>query len=117
MSTWATHWSRTVQTRTPSLHGRRRSSSIRPPKGSKRRSMTSRIASAGSRVARRPLSSLLLFLQVALLAACATAPSRAPISDHARRALALLAERYGELTDIRTLADVSLRKGSDRQRH
>src|SRR6476660_9921447 len=93
MSTWATHWSRTVTTRTPSLHGRRRSSSIRPPKGSRRRSMTSRIASAGSRVARRPLSSLLLVMQVALLAA-----------------------RYGELTDMRTLADVSLRKGSDRQR-
>jgi len=53
---------------------------------------------------------------VALLAACATAPPRESISDDARRALALLAERYGELTDLRTLADVSLRKGSDRQR-
>ena len=78
-------------------------SSTRPPTGSRRRSMTSRIASAGSRVARRPLSSLLLCLQVALLAACATAPPREPISDDARRALALLAERYAEFTTMRAL--------------
>jgi outer membrane lipoprotein-sorting protein len=78
--------------------------------------MTSRIASAGSRVARRPLSSLLLCLQVALLAACATAPPREPISDDARRALALLAERYAEFTTMRALADVSLTRGGERQR-
>ncbi len=67
-------------------------------------------------MARRRLSSLLLFLQVALLAACATAPPREPISDDARRALALLAERYGEFTSLRALADVSLQRGGDRQR-
>lgn len=78
--------------------------------------MTSRIASAGARVARRPLSRLLLCLQVALLAACATVPPREPISDDARRALALLAERYGEFTTMRALADVSLTRGSERQR-
>ena len=66
-------------------------------------------------MARRPLSSLLIFLQVALLAACATAPPREPISDDARRALALLAERYGEFTSLRALADVSLKRGGDRQ--
>lgn len=78
--------------------------------------MTSRTVSAGSRVAQRPLSSLLLLLQLALVAACATAPPREPISDDARRALTLLAERYGEFTDMRALADVALRKGGDRQR-
>ena len=78
--------------------------------------MTSRIASAESRVARRPLSSLLLFLQVALLAACATAPPREPIGDDARRALALLAARYGEFISMRALADVSLTRGGERQR-
>ena len=78
--------------------------------------MTSRIASAGSRVARRPLSSLFPFLLAALLAACATAPPREPISDDARRVLTLLAERYGEFTSMRALADVSLKKGGERQR-
>jgi len=78
--------------------------------------MTSRIASAGSRVARRPLSSLLLFLQLALVAACATAPPREPLADDARRVLARLAERYAEFTDMRALADVALRKGGERQR-
>ncbi len=78
--------------------------------------MTSRIVSAGSRVARRPLSSLFLFLQLALVAACATAPPREPVSDDARRALALLSERYAEFTTMRALADVSLKKGGERQR-
>jgi outer membrane lipoprotein-sorting protein len=53
---------------------------------------------------------------VALLAACATAPPREPISDDARRALALLAERYSEFTTMRALADVSLTRGGERQR-
>jgi outer membrane lipoprotein-sorting protein len=52
---------------------------------------------------------------VALLAACATAPPREPIGDDARRALAVLAERYGEFTSLRALADVSLKKGGERQ--
>ena len=78
--------------------------------------MTSRIASAGSRVARRPLSSLLLCLQVALLAACTTVPPREPIGDDARRVLALLAERYSEFISMRALADVSLTRGGERQR-
>lgn len=52
----------------------------------------------------------------ALVAACATAPPREPIADNARRALALLAERYGEFTSMRALADVSFKRGSDRQR-
>ena len=78
--------------------------------------MTSRIANAASRAARRPLSSLLLVSLLVLVAACATAPSREPIGDDASRALALLAERASEFTDLRTLADVSLKKGGERQR-
>jgi outer membrane lipoprotein-sorting protein len=77
--------------------------------------MTSRIASAGSRVA-RPLSSLLLLVQLALVAACATAPPREPLSDDARRVLSRLEERYREFTSMRALADVALRKGGERQR-
>lgn len=53
---------------------------------------------------------------MALLAACATAPPREPISDDARRALALLAERYREFTTMRALADVSVTRGGNRQR-
>jgi len=67
-------------------------------------------------VVRRPLSSVLLALQVALLAACATAPPREAITDDARRALDLLGERYREFTTLRALADVSVKRGSDRQR-
>src|SRR5438128_11720491 len=77
--------------------------------------MTSRIVSAGSRLARRPLSSLLLFVPLALVAACATALPREPLGDDARRALTMLAERYAEFTDMRALADVALRKCGDRQ--
>jgi len=55
-------------------------------------------------------------VQLALVAACATAPPREPIGDDARRALTLLAERYAEFTDLRALADVALKKGRERQR-
>ena len=55
-------------------------------------------------------------MQLALVAACATAPPREPIAEDARRALALLAERYAEFTGLRALADVSLRRGGERQR-
>jgi outer membrane lipoprotein-sorting protein len=37
------------------------------------------------------------------------------VADEARRALSLLDERYRELTTMRALADVSLRKGGERQ--
>jgi len=67
-------------------------------------------------VARRLLSRILLCLPVAALAACATAPPRQPIGDDARRVLALLAERYGEFTTMRALADVSVTRGGERQR-
>jgi len=66
-------------------------------------------------VARRPLSSLLLVAQLALVAACATV-SREPTGEDARRAVALLASRASEFTDLRALADIALKKGSERMR-
>jgi outer membrane lipoprotein-sorting protein len=55
-------------------------------------------------------------VQLTLVAACATTVPREPIADDARRALALLAERYAEFTSMRALADVSLKRGGERQR-
>jgi outer membrane lipoprotein-sorting protein len=77
--------------------------------------MTSRTANAGSRVARRPRSSLLLLLSLALAASCATAPPREPVSEDARRALALLESRASEFTDLRALANIALKRGRERQ--
>src|SRR6266851_927690 len=116
MSTLEMRSSRTVSTTTPSPRGRRPCSSIRRPTGSRRRSTTSRTANAGSKVARRPLSSLLLFLLLALGAACATVPPQEPVGQDARRALALLADRSSEFTDLRALADIALKRGRERQR-
>src|SRR2546427_9453408 len=107
--------SRTVSTTTPSPRGRRLSSSTRTPTGSRRRSTTSRTANAGSRVARRPLSSRLPLLLLALVAACATAPPQEPVGE-AARALTLLADRASEFTDLRALADIDIKKGRERQR-
>ncbi len=66
-------------------------------------------------MARRPLSSFLLVAQLALVAACATV-SREPIGEDARRAVALLASRASEFTDLRALADIALKRGSERMR-
>ncbi len=74
--------------------------------------MTSR--RAGARVVPKRLSSLLLLL--ALLGGCASVPSRQPVDGEARRALELLDARRREFTDLRTLADIVLQKGSERQR-
>ena len=63
---------------------------------------------------RKPLSSLLL---LALLAGCATAPpARQPVDGAALKALGLLDQRWQAFTDLRTLADVTLQKGDERQR-
>lgn len=68
---------------------------------------------------RRRLSNLALALTVsASLSACATAapPGRAPLSDEVRRLVALLTLRRDEFADLRTLADVTLRRGATVQR-
>jgi outer membrane lipoprotein-sorting protein len=64
---------------------------------------------------RRLLSSLLPILS--LIAGCATAlppPREAPRED-AQRAVSLLAARWQEFSDLRTLADVRVTRGSARQ--
>jgi len=66
-------------------------------------------------VGRRRRSSLLLLL--ALATGCATAPpARQPVDGPALRALGLLDERRQAFTDLRTLADVVLQRGDERQR-
>ena len=52
---------------------------------------------------------------LALVAACATAPPREPVSEDTRRALALLASRASEFTDLRALATIALKRGRNRQ--
>jgi len=66
-------------------------------------------------VGRRPLSRFLLVAPLALLAACATL-SRPPIRDDASRVVALLGSRASEFTDLRALADIAVKRGSDRMR-
>ena len=53
---------------------------------------------------------------LALGAACATVPPQEPGGEDARRALALLADRSSEFTDLRALADIALTRGRERQR-
>jgi outer membrane lipoprotein-sorting protein len=54
-------------------------------------------------------------MSLGLVAACATAPPREPVSEDARRALALLAGRASEFTDLRALATIVLKRGRERQ--
>lgn len=63
----------------------------------------------------RRLTSAILLLA---LAGCApvTAPPAPPVTDEARRALALLTERWQAFTDLRALADVRLERGGQRHR-
>lgn len=64
--------------------------------------------------ARRFLGSAALLV---LLVSCARplAPPRQPVSEEARRAIALLAERWHAFSDLRTLASVELQRGGERQ--
>jgi outer membrane lipoprotein-sorting protein len=64
--------------------------------------------------ARRPLSSALAVL---LLAGCAIAlpTPHAPVDAEARRVVDLLTARWQEFRDLRALADVSVKRGGDRQ--
>jgi len=70
-------------------------------------------------VARRPRSSRLLALLVVvgLLAGCAIAipPPRQTISEEARRAVDLLNARWQTVSDLRTLADITVERGGQRQ--
>jgi outer membrane lipoprotein-sorting protein len=68
-------------------------------------------------IARKLRSSLVLVAALAA-AGCAIAPPppRAPIPTPGRQAVALLTERTREFTDLRTLADVSVQRGSERHR-
>jgi outer membrane lipoprotein-sorting protein len=63
----------------------------------------------------RRLSSLFVGL---VLAGCAiaTPPPHAPIEGQARRVVDRLTERWQEFRDLRALADITLKRGSDRQR-
>ncbi len=68
---------------------------------------------------RRSRTSLTLLLALLGLAAgCAIAPPtvRRPVSEDARRPLALLITRWHEFTDLRALADITLRRGGEQQR-
>lgn len=62
--------------------------------------------------------SLVLLAAVVLGAGCATAlpPPREPVSEDARRALALLIRRWHAFSDFRALAEIVVQQGSRRQR-
>jgi hypothetical protein len=74
-------------------------------------------AGAGPRViAPKRLSSALLVALVATGCAIAPPPPRAAIAPPERRAVELLTRRAGEFTDLRTLADVSAQRATERYR-
>lgn len=79
--------------------------------------MISGTVCSGSRVSarKRHLASALLLL---VLSGCVRAvpPPREPISDAARQALDLLVTRWREFSDLRTLADIQVQRGGERQR-
>ena len=67
--------------------------------------------------ARRLRNSLVVLLAVGLASGCSIAlpPPRQPISAEARRAIDLLLTRWQAVTDLRTLADISVDRGGQRQ--
>jgi outer membrane lipoprotein-sorting protein len=67
--------------------------------------------------ARRPSSRPLAVLLALALTGCAVAlpPPRQPISEEARRAVALLITRWHAFTDLRALADIEVERGGQRQ--
>jgi outer membrane lipoprotein-sorting protein len=64
------------------------------------------------------LRGLLGFALAGALSGCATLlpTPAAPIPDAARRALDVLTDRWREFSDLRALADITLRRGSERHR-
>lgn len=67
-------------------------------------------------MARKPRSRLVLPLLALVVAGCATLPPRQPPAEDARRALARLAAGWATFSDLRALAEVTVRRGEDRQR-
>lgn len=70
--------------------------------------------------ARKRPTSLALLLSLSLLGAaagCAIAPPtlRRPVSEEARRPLELLIARWHAFSDLRALAEITLRRGNERQ--
>jgi outer membrane lipoprotein-sorting protein len=65
--------------------------------------------------ARKLLSSALVAF---VLTGCTIAPppSRTPVSEDARRAIDLLVARWHELSDLRALTEITMKKGSEQQR-
>jgi outer membrane lipoprotein-sorting protein len=76
--------------------------------------MPSRGFAVGRVSARRLLSSALVAW---VLAGCTIAPPppRTPVSEDARRAIDLLVEHWHALSDLRALADITVKKGSREQ--
>ena len=70
---------------------------------------------AGFRVSARRLLSSALVVWVLTGCTIAPPPPRTPISDDARRAIDLLVSHWHALSDLRALADISLKKGSQEQ--
>src|SRR5215510_1578687 len=107
---------RTASRKTRSRRGRSRCRSTRRRTASSRRFRTRSRDSAVRRAsAPKRLSSVLVVL---LLTGCAIAPPtpRAPVSGEARAVVDRLTARWQEFHDLRGLADVTLTRGSDRQR-
>lgn len=65
----------------------------------------------------RRLRSSLVVLAIGFLAGCAIAlpPPRQPVSEEARRAIDLLLTRWHAVSDLRTLADIVVDRGGQRQ--
>ena len=69
-------------------------------------------------IRKRSRRASLLVLLLALAPGCARllAPPHQPIAEDAQRALTLVARRWSEFSDLRTLADLDVARGRDRQR-
>ena len=69
-------------------------------------------------IRKRSRRASLLALLLALAPGCARllAPPHQPIAEDAQRALTLVARRWSEFSDLRTLADLDVARGRDRQR-
>src|SRR5262249_3846439 len=107
---------KTATRKTRSPHGRSPCRSTRARTASSRRFRTRSRGYAVRRAsAPKRLSSVLVVL---VLGGCAIAPPTppAPIGAEARQVVGRLNQRWQEFQDLRALADVDFKRGSDRQR-